>query len=164
MRYNFSFQCKNRIGKYSRGEKITNIEFINKTLVLITTNDCRIRLVNISDGKTIQKYKGLQNEEFMIRSFPDDNNELVISASEDGNVYIWDLMNKENNKKNYSYECIKPFMKDIPTCSIFGSDLSNTLYLKKLFNLTTNIMVHSIIINATISGRLQVLLNCEDIV
>ena len=111
----------------------------------------------------IQKYKGLQNEEFMIRSFPDDNNELVISASEDGNVYIWDLLNKDNSKKNYSYESIKPFSKDIPTCSIFGSDLSNTLYLKKLFNITTKIMVHSIIINATTSGRIQVLLNCEDI-
>ena len=112
----------------------------------------------------IQKYKGLLNEEFMIRAFSDDNNENIISASEDGNVYVWNIMNKEsNNKKNYSYECIKPFMKEIPTCSIFGSDLSNTIYLKKLFNLTTKIMVQSIIINATVSGRLQVLLNCEEI-
>jgi WD40 repeat protein len=112
----------------------------------------------------IQKYKGLLNEEFMIRSFSEDTNDLIISASEDGSVYVWSRFNKENNKKkNYYYESFKPFQKDVCTCSIFGSDVSNTNYLKKLFNLTTKIMVHSIIINSTVGGRIQVLLNCEEI-
>jgi len=152
------------MGRHSRGKKITSIEFINKTLVLITTNDSRIRLVNISDGKVIQKYKGLLNEEFMIRSFSEDTNELIISASEDGNVYVWNRFNKEKNeKKNYLYECFKPFNKDTSTCSIFSSDITTTNYLKKLFNLTTKVMIYSILINATVGGRLQVLINCDEI-
>jgi hypothetical protein len=112
----------------------------------------------------IQKYKGLLNEEFMIRSFSEETNELIISASEDGNVYVWNQFNKEStNKKNYSCEIFKPFQKDVCSCSIFSSDISNTNYLKKLFNLTTKIMIHSFILNATVGGRLQVLLNCEEI-
>jgi WD40 repeat protein len=74
LRYNFSFTCRNRIGKYSHGRKITNIHFLNRTKALITTNDSRIRLINISDGKMIHKYKGLVNEEFMIRAY----NEYVL--------------------------------------------------------------------------------------
>ena len=35
-------------------------------------------------------------------------------------------------------------------------------YLKKIFKLTTNIFVFSIIINATDKGRIQVLLNIDN--
>jgi hypothetical protein len=112
----------------------------------------------------IQKYKGLKNEEYMIRANYEETNELVITASEDGFVYIWNKINKENsNKKNYAYEFFKPFARDTSSCSLFANDECTANYLKKLFNLTTKIMVYSLIINTTVSGRIQVLINCDEI-
>jgi WD40 repeat protein len=162
LRYNFSFTCRNRMGKYAYGRKITNIEFVNRTQALITTNDSRIRLVNISDGKLVQKYKGHVNEDYMIKSFSEDD--LVISASEEGSVLVWSLKNKENKaKKNYSYEFFRPFKQDTSAYSFLVNDETLADYLKKLFNLTTKVMVYSICLNASISGSLQVLLNCDSI-
>jgi WD40 repeat protein len=152
------------MGKFYLGRKITHIDFINRTQALITTNDSRIRLVNVSDGKMIHKYKAHLNEEYMIRAFSDDTNDLIISASEDGFVYIWNRLNKENNKKkNYYYEFYRPFSKDTASCSFIVNDECMAGYLKKLFNITTKIMIISISINASVGGRLQVLLNCEEI-
>ncbi len=89
---------------------------------------------------------------------------MIISSSADGFVYVWNKYNKENNsKKNYSCEFFKPFDKDIPTCSLFLNDISTTCYLKKLFNITTKLFVSTIILNVSIGGRLQILLNIEDI-
>jgi hypothetical protein len=61
--------------------------------VLITTNDSRIRLVNVADGKTIQKYKGHLNDEYMIRATFEEIYDLIISASDDGFVYVWKKLN-----------------------------------------------------------------------
>ena len=152
------------MGKFSYGRKITNISFINRTQALITTNDSRIRLINISDGKLIQKYKAHINQEYMIRAFSDDSHDLVISASEDGFVYVWSRFNQESsNKKNYNYEFYRPFSKDTSSCSFIVNDECQAGYLKKLFNLTCKIMINSIVINASVGGRLQVLINCADV-
>jgi hypothetical protein len=37
----------------------------------------------------LQKYKGLKNDEIMIRSFFEENNGLIVCASDDGHVYVW---------------------------------------------------------------------------
>ena len=93
LKYSYSFDCKNKSGKFSDGRKITNIEFLNMNLVLITTNDSSVRLVNVNDGKVIQKYKGLKNEEYMIRASFEEIYDLIISASDDGYTYIWKKIN-----------------------------------------------------------------------
>ncbi len=77
------------MGKYSNGRKVTNIGFVNKNTALITTNDSSIRMVNIATGKTLQKYKGLKNDDYMIRAVYEELFDLVISASDDSYVYIW---------------------------------------------------------------------------
>jgi WD40 repeat protein len=164
LRYHSSFSCKNRIGKYSNGRKVTNISFLNRSQVLITTNDSRVRLVNVSDGKLISKYKGGINEEFMIRAYYNETHEMIISASEDGNCILWNKMNKQTiSKKNYFYEYFKPFEKDIVSSSFFIGDEITANYMRRMFNITTKIMVGSIIINVSVGGRMQVLLNCIDI-
>lgn len=100
----------------------------------------------------------------MIRAYIDELHDIVISASEDGFVYLWNKLNQENNnKKNYYYEFFKPFEKDTPCCSFFANDQCTANYLKKVFTLTTKIMINSIIVNVTLGGRLQVLLNCEEL-
>jgi len=37
---------------------VSSIEFINKKLAIITTNDSRIRLLDMANGSTLVKYKG----------------------------------------------------------------------------------------------------------
>ena len=41
--YSYSFVCRNRLGKFSKGKKITSIDFTDKAKALITTSDSRIR-------------------------------------------------------------------------------------------------------------------------
>jgi WD40 repeat protein len=172
LRYNYSFTVRNRLGRFALGRKVTNIQFINHSRALISTNDSRIRFVNMSDGKMIHKYKGLLNEESMIRAYYEyvfinfrEIHELVICASADGMCYIWNLYNKEhtNKRKNYSCEFFKPFEKDIPTSSIFLNDICSNNYIKKVIQLTTKVRVSSIILNVSQGGRIQVLLNCENL-
>ena len=38
--------------------KITDIKFLTKTQILVTTNDDRIRILNINNGDVIQKFRG----------------------------------------------------------------------------------------------------------
>ncbi len=89
MKYSYSFNLKNKKGNYSSGTKITNLEFLNNNTILATTNDSSIRLVNASDGKTIQKYKGLINDKTILRAFYEEIYDLVICSSDDGYVYVW---------------------------------------------------------------------------
>ena len=161
--YNCSFTVRNKLGKNSSGKKVTNIEFVNRNSAIITTCDSRIRYVSMPNGKLIYKYKGLVNENKMIRAYNDLNHDLIISGSENGYCYIWNRNNLEDkNKKNYHYEYFKPFSKDNCECSIFVNENCMAGYLKKIFKLTTNIFVFSIIINATDKGRIQVLLNVDN--
>ena len=161
--YNCSFSVKNKLGKNSLGKKVTNIEFINRNSALISTCDSRIRYVTMPHGKLIYKYKGLVNENKMIRASSNFNYDLIISGSENGFCYIWNRNNLEDkNKKNYHYEFFKPFAQDICECSIFVNENCMTKYLKKIFKLTCNFFIISIIINATDKGRIQVLLNVDN--
>ena len=162
MKYSYSFDCKNKSGKYADGRKITGIEFLNKATALITTNDSSIRLVNVNDGKMLQKYKGLVNDEYMIRASYEEIYDLVISASDDGNCYIW-KKNYPNaiDVKNKVYEYFKCFEKDTPTCSLFTVDIALSGFIKKLLKVTQKFFLKSVIINASSTGRIQVLINTE---
>ncbi|OZJ05297.1 hypothetical protein BZG36_01949 [Bifiguratus adelaidae] len=75
--------------------KITGIEPMpgmppGKEKLLVTSNDSRIRLINIKDKSIECKYKGLENYNSQIRASFSDNSKHVICASEDRHVYIWD--------------------------------------------------------------------------
>jgi WD40 repeat protein len=56
---------------------------------MVTTNDSRIRFLDIRNGKIIFKIKGHKNESFPIRASLSDDMSYVVSASEDGQVYLW---------------------------------------------------------------------------
>lgn len=161
--YNSSFSCKNRIGKNSFGKKVTCIEFCDKNTALISTSDSRIRLVTIPDGKMIHKYKGHKNEEGILRAHCDNIHDIVISPSEDGNVFLWNKYNKDNGrKKNYGCEYFKAFAKEIVHVSRIPSDLCSANYIKKVYKATNKLFVFNIIINGTNKGRIQILLNLEE--
>ncbi|KAL8923067.1 MAG: hypothetical protein Q9172_003313, partial [Xanthocarpia lactea] len=60
--------------------------------VLVSTLDSVIRLMDKSNGQMLQSYKGHVNTEYRIRSCLGLADSIVISGSEDGKIYIWDLL------------------------------------------------------------------------
>jgi len=182
--YSYSFHVRNKNKKGSMKKKITDIKFIKKNEILVTTNDSRIRIININDGSVIQKFKGHKNLEGMLKCDFCENYEIIISPSEDKYVYLWniekkkklDIMNdlvininnvtnkeqKLNNKKVYNYEYFKPKYserKEYCTQCLFleGQNLIN--YNHKIYNNELLIYIKNIIILTTNKGNIQVLLN-----
>ena len=182
--YSYSFHVRNKNKKGSMKKKITDIKFIKKNEILVTTNDSRIRIMNINDGSVIQKFKGHKNMEGMLKCDFCENYEIIISPSEDKYVYLWniekkkklDVMNdlvininnetykeqKLNNKKVYNYEYFKPKYserKEYCTQCLFleGQNLIN--YNHKVYNNELLIYIKNIIILTTNKGNIQVLLN-----
>jgi WD40 repeat protein len=96
----------------------------NSVKIIISTNDSKIRLVNY-DGRFLEvKYSGHINKSSSIYATSNEDNTYVISGSEDGWTYIWqiysDKKNKiENEKKlvNKAHFDILKFFKD-DTCII----------------------------------------------
>ena len=158
--YKGSFNCRNRIGKNSLGKKITSIEFFNKNDAIISSCDSRIRLMSMNDEKLIHKYKGHVNENSMIRSSIDYNYDIIISGSENGFCYVWDIDSEE--KKNLNCEFFKPYSQELIHCSLIVPEKCYCNFFKKIMKITDKLLVTSIIINATNKGRLEVLLNIDE--
>ena len=60
--------------------------------VLVSTLDSTIRLMDKGNGQLLQSYKGHTNTEYRIRSTLGMADSIVISGSEDGKLYAWDLL------------------------------------------------------------------------
>ena len=183
--YSYSFHVRNRNKKGSMKKKITDIKFIRKNEILVTTNDNRIRIININDGSVLQKFKGHKNTEGMLKCDFCENYEIIISPSEDKYVYLWNLekkkhldvmndlvidinkktnINKEEmrNKKIINYEYFKPKYserKEFCTQCLFldGQNLIN--YNHKIFNNELFIYIKNIFFLTTNKGNIQVILN-----
>ncbi|KAL8656345.1 MAG: hypothetical protein Q9210_000335, partial [Variospora velana] len=59
--------------------------------VLVSTLDSAIRLMDKSNGQMLQSYKGHLNKDYRIRSCLGPRDSVVISGSEDGKIYAWEL-------------------------------------------------------------------------
>ena len=84
-----SIDVKNNNGKFSGGRKVTGIDFFNGNVAMVTTNDSRVRFINIMTGSCIMKIKGNKNESFHLRASLSPDLNHVICGSEDGDVYLW---------------------------------------------------------------------------
>lgn len=84
-----AISCRNRRGKFSSGRKVTGIEFLNLNVAMVSTNDSRIRFIDIRDGKVVFKIKGHKNETLPLRASLSEDLAHVVSGSEDGDVYVW---------------------------------------------------------------------------
>lgn len=60
--------------------------------VLVSTLDNTIRLMDKGNGQLLQSYKAHTNTEYRIRSTLGMADSVVISGSEDGKLYAWDLL------------------------------------------------------------------------
>ena len=81
--------CKNQRGKFSKGRKVTGIEFLSVNVAMVTTNDSRIRFIDARNGKSIYKIKGHKNENFPVKAHISEDMSHVLCGSEDGELYLW---------------------------------------------------------------------------
>jgi hypothetical protein len=100
----------------------------------------------------------------MIRASFEEIYDLVISASDDGNTYIWkkNHPNSLGELKNKVYEYFKGFEnKETPTCSLFTVDVALSGFIKKVLKVTNKFFLKSVIISTSCTGKIQVLINTE---
>ncbi|KAI8873863.1 WD40 repeat-like protein, partial [Ramicandelaber brevisporus] len=118
--YDTHLNVRSTRGKNSVGSKITGIEIMptlknnsnnnNSNLIsgaasvikshfedkiLITTNDSRIRLYNMTDKTLERKYKGHSNTCRQIKASFSDDGKYIICGSDDFGIYIWDVEDGE---------------------------------------------------------------------
>jgi mitogen-activated protein kinase organizer 1 len=60
--------------------------------VLASCLDSVVRLMDKSTGTLLQAFKSHANAQFRIKSFFLNNEEWVVSPSEDGKIYLWDVV------------------------------------------------------------------------
>lgn len=172
-RYSYSFHVRNKKGKGSMDRKITDMQFLTNSQLLVTTNDNRIRILNVYDGSVIQKFRGHKNTEGMLRCTYCENYDIIISPSEDKYIYLWNIktnkkekkiekLDKKLNKKIHNYEYFKPIYserKEYCTQCLFveGQNLVN--YNHKLYNNELLIYIKNVILLTTNKGNIQIILD-----
>lgn len=62
--------------------------------VVTSTLDSRLRLFDRKDGKVLQSFRaeGFVNESYRVRAALGMNDSVVVSGSEEGSIFVWDLM------------------------------------------------------------------------
>jgi mitogen-activated protein kinase organizer 1 len=60
--------------------------------VLVSSLDGSIRLMDKINGQMLQSYKGHTNKDFRVRSCFGDKDKYVVSGSEDGMIWVYDLL------------------------------------------------------------------------
>ena len=107
--FNTEIDCRNRRVSHRKGKKVSGIQVVQracasniktektKELVLVTTNDSRIRLFETEGFACIYKFKGLVNNNLQIAA--EAKGDMVLCASEDKSVFLWsfDLAKKPAN-------------------------------------------------------------------
>ena len=74
-------------------EPITSVEQTRDgNAVLVSTLDSTIRLIDKGNGQMLQGYRGHTNKDYRIRSCLGLADAVVISGSEDGQLYAWNLL------------------------------------------------------------------------
>jgi len=123
LRFFTQVELRNRAGEYKEGCKVRGIHFwvkgaiakglaaeqsstkstsigqtsLRNTQMLVTTNDDRIRLLNLDDYVVLSKYRGAKNNQTLIQSSISADGKYIISGSDTGVVHIWQRDPKGNN-------------------------------------------------------------------
>lgn len=67
--------------------------------LLISVLDNRLLLLDKQSGELLNEYKGHVNKTYQIESLMNNDCNEIISGSEDGNVYIWDVVDAKIKQK-----------------------------------------------------------------
>ncbi len=129
LRYHTQIECRNRQGVNRKGRKVTGIQWVAQPGaaassgapaegLLVTTNDSRLRVFDMSDFSQTVKFKsGMKNENMQIRSVLSEDGLHVLCGSEDGRVYVWPL--RRDHAKSSSCESFEAH-STTATCAIFA--------------------------------------------
>lgn len=131
--------------KSNTGPKITGIEtFIddNDVKILLTSNDSKIRVISLKNRQLESYFKGPENNSSQMIATVSDNQNYVISGSENHYVYLWDLHNKPEphdplsklltNRKKRTDHCSFHAHHSVVTCSLIAP--TSTLKILSLSN------------------------------
>lgn len=174
-KYMYFLPINNSKKKFYGGYKIIDMIFINQNELIVSSNDNKIRIININNGNVLKKYKGHKNNEGMIKICYSKKSHLLVSSSEDKNIYLW--QKKTNSFGSYSiilnkrpktinnYEYFLPNYKEkkefCTQCIFISKDIINNYNLKINKN-SLNIIVKTIFILITNEGYLQVLIDYKN--
>ncbi|CAI2361449.1 unnamed protein product [Moneuplotes crassus] len=170
LNYISTIVVKNRHGKFSNGTKVTKILFLDNTDILVTTNDSRMRIINVEEkfiipGVSQIKFKGHINMSLPIRASISEGLEYIICGSEDGYVYIWNKPNGaeeiEKHCRNSSYERFSPFSPEniIPTSTLFCPFEIYKIFMQKYMMFGIEKGLNGIIVVTNFEGLLRVFHN-----
>jgi WD40 repeat protein len=160
--------CRNKRGPKSSGRKITGFDFVGD-LCLISSNDSRIRLFDLESFEIRQKYKGLKNESSKIAASVGGNGKYVISGSENGGAFIWNLTSltvpklnpvftKKKRYKNSTYEVINVDKQKTTSTAKFAPDKLVETVQRRYNSSKQGVSIQSVIIIAQ-KGVLSVFYN-----
>ncbi|KAL6722149.1 Septin spn4 [Lecanora helva] len=75
------------------GQPVTSVQQTRDgNATLVSTLDSTIRLMDKGNGQLLQSYKGHTNKDYRVRSCLGMADSVVVSGSEDGQLYAWDLL------------------------------------------------------------------------
>eukprot|EP00040_Diaphanoeca_grandis_P031608 m.189427 g.189427 ORF g.189427 m.189427 type:complete len:324 (+) comp32372_c9_seq1:266-1237(+) len=74
-------------------DPVTSVSFSHdKNCILASTLNSTIRLLDKESGELLADYKGHKNDEYKVDSRLSHNDAYVVSGSESGEIYFWDLV------------------------------------------------------------------------
>lgn len=75
------------------GEAVTSVKFsADGKCYIASCLDSSIRLIDRSDGSTLNSFTGHTNKEYHVASTFSNSDAHILSGSEDGLVYVWDFV------------------------------------------------------------------------
>ena len=90
LKYYTQIDCRNRSGKFKNGKKITGLEYSRDgKLLLVSTNDSRVRCYRLVDFSLVCKMKGVENEQLQIRATWSEDGQHIIMGSDKEYVAVW---------------------------------------------------------------------------
>ena len=96
LKYYTQLDCRNRQGKHKRGKKVTGLDFSGDgRLLLVTTNDSRVRAYRMQDFSLVCKMKGVENEQLQIRAAFSEDGQHVVMGSDKEFVAVWRMPDRE---------------------------------------------------------------------
>lgn len=176
-KYHTQLNVHSRRGKNAAGHKITGINSKPGTagnsdeVVLVSTNDSRLRAYTLRDKSLLCKYKGgLVNQTSQIRASYSDDGEWIVSGSEDNRVYVWSVEGRHSKKSLFGRRDHNSAVEyynahAVPTTvAVFAPTAVRTRLQSALLRPVPVDEQHSfadgqIIVSADMSGKIKVLEN-----